>query len=48
MVRAMRENGLQVEYIEVPGMGHHAPLFFNVYRSTIDFVKGILNPSKPI
>ena len=43
MVRAMRESGLNVEYIEVPGMGHHAPLFFDVYRRTIDFVKGQIN-----
>jgi len=43
MVCAMRESGLQVEYIEVPGMGHHAPLFFDVYRRTIDFVKEMLN-----
>ena len=46
MVRAMREQGLEVEYIEVPGMGHHAPLFFDVYRRTIDFVKEKLNPAK--
>ena len=44
MVRAMREHGLEVEYIEVPGMGHHAPLFFDVYRRMIDFVKAQLNP----
>lgn len=43
MVAAMRANGLEVEYIEVPGMGHHAPLFFDVYRRTIDFVKEMLN-----
>ena len=43
MVRAMRECGLDVEYVEVPGMGHHAPLFFDVYRKTIDFVKEKLN-----
>jgi len=33
-----------VEYIEVPGMGHHAPLYFDVYRKTIDFVKEMLAP----
>jgi len=48
MVRAMRETGLKVEYIEVPGMGHHAPLFFNVYRRTIDFVISMLNSVKTL
>jgi len=44
MVAAMKTHGLNVEYIEVPGMGHHAPLYFDVYRKTIDFVKAMLTP----
>jgi dipeptidyl aminopeptidase/acylaminoacyl peptidase len=42
LVHSMQEHGLKVEYIEVPGMGHHAPLFFDVYRRMIDFVKEML------
>lgn len=43
MVCRMKEHGLNVEYIEVPGMGHHNPLYFDVYRKVIDFVKSHLN-----
>jgi hypothetical protein len=41
-VAAMRKLGFDVEYIEVPGMGHTEPLFYDVYRKKIDFVKRAL------
>ncbi|MGD0091180.1 MAG: prolyl oligopeptidase family serine peptidase [Planctomycetota bacterium] len=42
LVAAMRKLGFEVEYIEVPGMGHTEPLFYDVYRKKIDFVKRAL------
>ena len=45
MVEAMRARNLEVEYVEVAGMDHTAPLFFNAYRRKIEFVKRALLPN---
>lgn len=42
MVALMRERGLKVEYIEVPGMGHGGPVPIEVVLRKIEFVKGLL------
>ena len=42
LVDAMRKLNFDVEYVEVPGMGHTEPLFHDVYRRKIDFVKRAL------
>ena len=42
-VAGMRKHGHNVEYIEVPGMGHSEPTSFDAYRRKIDFVKQALN-----
>jgi dipeptidyl aminopeptidase/acylaminoacyl peptidase len=39
MAAAMRRHGFDLEYIPVPGMGHHDPLTYPVWRAQIDFVK---------
>ena len=44
MVAAMRARQLNVEYIEVPAMGHCGPLPLRVVQRTIDFVTGALGP----
>jgi pimeloyl-ACP methyl ester carboxylesterase len=42
LVQKMRERGLQVEYIEVPGMGHCTFTDYSIYRRLMDFVISIL------
>ncbi len=41
MVTAMREHGLNVEYIEVPGMGHCGPLPLKALEDNVSFVTAI-------
>ena len=48
MVEAMRAHNLAVEYVEVPGMDHTAPLFFDAFRHKIDFVKRFLLPDTEV
>jgi len=43
-VAAMRRRKLNVEYIEVPGMGHGGPVPVDVIRREVDFVAGALAP----
>jgi dipeptidyl aminopeptidase/acylaminoacyl peptidase len=38
MVTAMRRRGLNVEYMEVPGMGHGECVPVDVYKKMIDFI----------
>lgn len=39
MAAAMHAQGHDLEYIEVPGMGHTEPLYYGVYRRYIEFIK---------
>jgi len=43
LVAAMRQRGLQVEYLEVPGMGHGGPIPIHVYEKQIRFVNSRLD-----
>jgi dipeptidyl aminopeptidase/acylaminoacyl peptidase len=45
MVAALRRRKLQVEYIEVPGMGHGGPVPVDVLRREVDFVAAALTSS---
>jgi len=38
MVAAMRDRGLRVEYVEVPGLGHGSPMPIEVLAGQIEFV----------
>jgi dipeptidyl aminopeptidase/acylaminoacyl peptidase len=42
MVAAMRARGLDVEYIEVPGMGHGGPMPVDVMARQVEFVNSFL------
>lgn len=44
MIAEMRKHKHDVQYIEVPGMGHHDISSYSSYRTYVDFVKGHLNP----
>ena len=41
LVGAMRERGLKVEYLEVPGMGHGDPPA-DIFQKNVDFVRSML------
>ncbi len=40
MIAAMRQHGHNVQYVEVPGMGHHDISSYSAYRTYVDFIKG--------
>jgi len=42
MVAAMRARGMEVEYLEVPGMGHGGPMPVEVMERQVDFVNSFL------
>jgi len=42
MVAALRRRGLNVEYIEVPGMGHGGPIPVEAIKRQVDFVTAFL------
>ncbi len=42
MAAAMRKRGLDVEYIEVPDMGHGGPMPVAVIQRQVDFVNSFM------
>lgn len=46
MLAAMRKRRLRVEYIEVPGMGHVAPLPLKVLEGNVSFVASAMKKQK--